>query len=388
MDKIKFESKNKIVKKVAIIGKYYDEIHGGIENNTKQIAEALSDEYEVKVISMRRGVGKGKEETIDGIEVCKLPSIGNMWSQELVFGLRKELKKFNPDIIHFQAPNPLLAIYLSRYLSRKNKDSYKLIISHHADLEKPKILRMLFNWGYRDLLEKSDCVIAYTSIFINNSREISNYSDKAEVIPHGTECPDWVFEEIESRIEEENLFNRNEKKIGFLGRLRKWKGVENLIKALEDLPENFVLEIGGGGEEKEKLERMVKERGLEDRVSFHGWIEGKEKWKFLLSLDALVLPSISEGESFGQVLVESQLTGTVTIASDLPTGVREVLGEGEFGFLVEPGDSQEISKALENLEDEEKSFELAKKAYHNALNNYTASKCKEKIKTFYTDLLK
>ena len=46
--------------KVAIIGKYYDEIHGGIENNTKQIAEALSDEYEVKVIAMRRGIGRGK----------------------------------------------------------------------------------------------------------------------------------------------------------------------------------------------------------------------------------------------------------------------------------------------------------------------------------------
>jgi len=369
--------------KVAIIGKYYDEIHGGIENNTKQIAEALSDEYEVKVIAMRRGIGRGKEETIDGIEVCKLPSIGNIWSQELVFGLNKELKEFNPDIIHFQAPNPLLAICLDRYISRKDNDDYKLIISHHADLEKPKILRMLFNWGYRDLLEKSDRIIAYTSVFIENSREISDYSDKAEVIPHGTECPDWVLEETESRIEEQNLFNDVKKKIGFLGRLREWKGVENLIDALENLPEDFVLGIGGEGEERKKLEKMVEEKDLDDRVSFHGWIEEEEKWNFLLGLDTLVLPSISEGESFGQVLVEAQLTGTVTIASDLPTGVREVLGEEDFGFLVEPGDSQEISKALENLEDEEKSFELAKKAYHNALNNYTASKCKEKIKKLY-----
>jgi glycosyltransferase involved in cell wall biosynthesis len=50
-----------------------------------------------------------------------------------------------------------------------------------------------------------------------------------------------------------------------------------------------------------------------------------------------VLPSLTSGEAFGLVLIESLASGTPVIASDLP-GVRTVVADGEDGYLIQPGD--------------------------------------------------
>jgi glycosyltransferase involved in cell wall biosynthesis len=61
-----------------------------------------------------------------------------------------------------------------------------------------------------------------------------------------------------------------------------------------------------------------------------------------------VLPSISQGEAFGLVLLESMSSGTPVIASDLP-GVRSVVAHGQDGLLVPAKDAKSLAQALRVL---------------------------------------
>jgi len=64
-----------------------------------------------------------------------------------------------------------------------------------------------------------------------------------------------------------------------------------------------------------------------------------------------VLPSVTMGEAFGLVLLESMACGTPVIASNLP-GVRSVVRDGVDGFLVAPGDAEELGRKMRVLLDD------------------------------------
>lgn len=99
------------------------------------------------------------------------------------------------------------------------------------------------------------------------------------------------------------------------------------------------------GIEKENLENLVKERGLEKIVTFHGEISNDEVLELMNKSYIFLMPSIAEG--FGIVYIEAMKAGTIAIATK-GEGIDGFIKNGENGFLVDV-DVDEIEKLIKEI---------------------------------------
>ncbi|MCY4536801.1 MAG: glycosyltransferase family 4 protein [Chloroflexi bacterium] len=95
-----------------------------------------------------------------------------------------------------------------------------------------------------------------------------------------------------------------------------------------------------------ELKKQAVDLGIASRVRFHGAVSQKELAAYFGSARALVLPSLSEG--LGRVVVEAMLTGTPVIGSRVG-GIPDLIQDGENGLLVESGNVDKLTLALEKI---------------------------------------
>jgi len=101
----------------------------------------------------------------------------------------------------------------------------------------------------------------------------------------------------------------------YLGRLHPIKAIENLLHAMTLVKTSTQLSICGEGENdyQERLQSLVSDLNLNDRVHFHGHVDGAAKEQQFLDADLCIVPSFLE--SFCTVVVESLARGVPVIAS-------------------------------------------------------------------------
>lgn len=133
----------------------------------------------------------------------------------------------------------------------------------------------------------------------------------------------------------------------YLGRLKKYKRVDAVIKAFAGLnvPEAR-LEIAGTGDYRAVLEALVKSLDLSNRVRFLGFIPEEEKVHLLRRAWSSVLASPKEG--WGISNLEAAACGTPVIAANSP-GIRESVIDGETGFLVPGDDLHAMTAAMRGI---------------------------------------
>jgi len=152
----------------------------------------------------------------------------------------------------------------------------------------------------------------------------------------------------------------NRKLILFLGRLVKHKHPEDFLRALSlvKTDETWTAKIAGEGELLPELRALAKDLGLESKVQFTGRVSEAEKWRLLQSSTCLVLPSTAEG--WGVVLTEAAVTGTPSVAYEIP-GVREQAGIVPSIRLVKSRDVGALAAWIQKLlEDPELRISLGK----------------------------
>jgi glycosyltransferase involved in cell wall biosynthesis len=133
----------------------------------------------------------------------------------------------------------------------------------------------------------------------------------------------------------------------YLGRLKKYKRVDLVIRAFSELnvPE-ATLEIAGTGDYRAPLEGLVKSLHLTDRVKFLGFISEEEKIHLLRRAWASTLASPKEG--WGISNLEAAACATPVIAANSP-GIRESVIDGQTGFLVPQDDAIALAGAMRGL---------------------------------------
>jgi glycosyltransferase involved in cell wall biosynthesis len=133
----------------------------------------------------------------------------------------------------------------------------------------------------------------------------------------------------------------------YVGRLKKYKGVDLVIRAFARLADpSAALEIAGAGDYRPALEALARSLDLGGRVRFLGFISEAEKLALLRRAWAVALASPKEG--WGLTNVEAEACGTPVVASNSP-GIRESVRDGETGFLVPHGDVEALAAALRRL---------------------------------------
>ncbi len=145
------------------------------------------------------------------------------------------------------------------------------------------------------------------------------------------------------------------------GRLTGVKGFDLLIESWKQLepeyPEWRVL-VAGEGEDREKLEKAIKDAGL-----CHFQLVGRtaQVEAYYKRAEIFALPSRDEG--FGMVLLEAMDFALPAVSFACKAGPREIVVEGENGFLVEPENIEAFAQKLELLmSDEEMRREMGRKA--------------------------
>jgi glycosyltransferase involved in cell wall biosynthesis len=132
----------------------------------------------------------------------------------------------------------------------------------------------------------------------------------------------------------------------YVGRLKRYKGVETAVRALavaRATRPDLALEIAGQGDDRPRLERLVRALGVEPAVRFRGFVPEEEKRRLLRQAWAVVFPSPKEG--WGISNVEAAACATPAVASDSP-GLRESVRHGETGFLVPHGDVAALAERM------------------------------------------
>lgn len=130
--------------------------------------------------------------------------------------------------------------------------------------------------------------------------------------------------------------------ICYLGRLKEYKGIEFLLAAFAKVYRSIPtarLWIVGAGDWREVLESKVKEMKTAGAVTFLGRVSEAEKVRILARSWVMVQPSFKEG--WGLTCLEANACGTPVLASRV-AGLREVVSEGENGFLFHYGDTEDL----------------------------------------------
>lgn len=150
-----------------------------------------------------------------------------------------------------------------------------------------------------------------------------------------------------------------------VGRYTHQKGLERLIEAWSRIPDKagWTLRLVGDGEQREELEKQIDSLGLKDSV-----VLGKAEGNMTAVYESASLVALSSRyEGLPMVLLEAQAFGLPSVAFDCPCGPREVIRDGESGFLVPEGDVPALARALEILiHDDTLRKEMGRRAFCEA----------------------
>lgn len=135
--------------------------------------------------------------------------------------------------------------------------------------------------------------------------------------------------------------------IAYVGRLRRYKGVELILQAVARMKnQDVAVEIAGTGDDRPRLEALAASLDLGRRVRFLGFVSEAEKSALLRRAWIVGLTSPKEG--WGITNLEAAACGTPVVASDSP-GLRESVLDGRTGFLVKHGDVNALADACDRI---------------------------------------
>ncbi|WP_345778524.1 glycosyltransferase family 4 protein [Natrinema sp. DC36] len=200
-------------------------------------------------------------------------------------------------------------------------------------------------------LERADRIVAVHS---NAKERFEQYTDaeKIDVIPYGVDMEKFPFRAApgnQSFVTVGNLIER--------------KGHRFLLDAMTTVTEEFPdaeLHVVGTGPLREDLEARVATAGLEDSVTFHGFVEDEKLLRLLHRARAFVHSSLSEG--FSHVRLEAMSAGCPVIGTDV-SGARDLTRHGTDGYIVPTGDADALADSmLELLADDKLAEEIGRNA--------------------------
>ena len=176
--------------------------------------------------------------------------------------------------------------------------------------------------------------------------------------------------------------------VASLDRAHYFKGVDVFLDVIAMLSGRVKGVIVGDGDMRQEYIRMACELGLEDQVIFAGRVSDQELTDYYRMADVTLLPSVSMGEAFGLVLVESLASGTPVIASDLP-GVRTIVADHEDGLLAEPGNTADLAAKLARSLDwpSDKRRTMGASGRAKVAQRYAWEQIGERLEGIYRDVL-
>ena len=315
---------------------------GGAKTHIMTLVQALSAQNEVCLVSFRDGPFP-KEAAARGLNVKVFEYVNPYTCRNKVLDL---IDEFQPEIIHTHGSKanligamvrakrkiPLMTTVHSDYrldymgapLKQYTRGTINAIALRFMDFYQPVADRMARTLIMRGFDPERMCVIY-------------NGMDFTEPV-QGLDRAAYIKEQWGVEVGEDEVL------CGIAARLTAVKDIFTCIRgfagAVKQQP-NMRLFLAGDGEDEPKLRRLAKELGVDEQVTFCGWVSPIDK--FFASMDINLLTSVSE--TFPYSILEGVREGCATICSDVG-GMSELIDTGDNGFIFPPGDHEALTRHL------------------------------------------
>lgn len=330
--------------RVAVVTPRFAPHIGGVESYTQQVVDALhaDDAFDVVVITTADGWRSSVDE-VGGVRVHRLGTwltvsnspVSPLWP----FQLRGLVRRYRVDVVHAHAPVPGLADATLLALRR-----VPVVFTYHSgSLVKgggavDVLIRLYEKWVLPRLFSRAESVLA-----VSPAAAAMVPERRIQLVPPGVDTKrfDYAPERPGLRV----LY------VGRIERTSRWKGIDVLLEAfravLTECPA-AQLHLVGGGDDLERLRKVAAELGIGHAVTWRGELGGRDLVDAYHDASVVVLPSLTEAESFGMTLVEAMACGRAVVASDVG-GIGFVVRDGVDGLLVAAGEKRALGNALLSL---------------------------------------
>lgn len=333
--------------KICFITPSTGTIQGGVETTVRQFAKHLSKKHDVTLLTGKSPINPLQKDILDHkYEVLTVP----FWPR---FTLKNNfLTKVIPRLDPYKTES--LSFYYNILLRPKIKDIIKGmdVISTHYRLDSrlfsnlgqklgvPSVFHILGGAYSKDFFEKDRSILyVATEPTTKNLLESTHNLDIKYVVTPG------IPSEVLSRPINESRYSQ--KKLLFVGRLQRSKGLFELIDIFEKLSkseDNMSLTVVGDGEILNALKETVKERNLHTKIKFLRSVSNLKV--FDLYFESSLLLFSSKQETFGLVPLEAMACGLPVLASDIPS---LKVTTGDNALLLPPGDIDLWVDRIKNL---------------------------------------
>jgi glycosyltransferase involved in cell wall biosynthesis len=337
--------------KTLLINYEYPPLGGGAGNATRAIGErlvTLGSDVTVVTMSYRN---LPREETGNGVRIIRVPSLRKSLSQSNVFEMVTYILSSvlrGPSVFSSFKPDAMLAFLgiPSGVVAGWYKTIYRIpyIVSvRGGDVPGTQPEQMAtYHKLCKPLIKKVWRGAAYV---VANSKGLQDLARETMpdreilMIPNGVDVS--VFKPSPKKTRHDEI------KLLYVGRLSYEKRLDLLIEALANLKDNsWQLTIVGEGPVRKELEKKVQTHGLQDRITFAGWIDREELPATYGKADLFVFPSNSEG--MPNVVLEAMASGLPVITTKI-RGCEELVKHEENGLLIEPDNQAKLETALKRV---------------------------------------
>lgn len=366
------------------ISKYYYPYIGGVENICKYLVDGMP-QHERAVICFNEG-SKDVVEDVNGVKVYRVGTWINIARQALSLSyftmLKRAIKEFRPDIIHFHWANPFPAAVLLMMMPK----NVKLVIHWHMDIIKQKKIYPFIKPIETALLKRADLVVVTSPTYMETSVPLQPFKYKVKVLPCAIDEDNFILRNGDlKKIEVIKKKYGNKPIVFFVGRHIQYKGLPHLIEAEKHVLSDCFFIIAGSGPLTEEL----KAKCHSSRVYFIGRLSDEELKIYHYAASVFVFPSITKNEAFGIALAEAMYCGTPTVTFTISgSGVNWVSLNGVTGIEVPNCDDVSFAKAIDKLlTDKDLSKQYAENGIKRVKDNFTIPVMVATMEKYYKDLI-
>jgi len=230
----------------------------------------------------------------------------------------------------------------------------------------------------RAILNRCDYILV-------QSKGIKNFIKKITKTPVVAIYNGINLKEYDNLLIKNQLGKSSRVQIVFLGALTKNKGVFDLINASSMIDKDNIFYIFIGSGDIKRLKKYGKKKGIYNQLVFKGNISDKEKVKILMNSNVFVLPSYAEGQPLA--ILEAMCSGLPIISTNVGS-IPEIIKEGINGFIVEPGDVENLAEKIKFLiENKKVTDEISENNYVSARKLYNIERLFIETSEIYNSLL-
>ncbi len=297
---------------------------GGAERVMSYIASHLdSSRFEAHLLI----IGFEKDKVYDINDTVNVIYLNKARVSRSIVSIVKTLRKYKPDVVmsSISHVNTMMSIISPFFRKAKFIGREANVKSTRAQFSSKQvgIGSMLSNRSFKVL----DAIICQSNDMLNDFKESMEIDESKFVVINNPITDNFTYT---SKSPKKN----NVPKYITVGTLHKRKGHERILKLLSKVNHQFHYTIIGNGNEKDTIEKLIKELGLSKAVTHVPYT--KEVPEFLAVSDIFINGSFVEG--FPNVLIESCAVGTPVIAFEAPGGINEIIIEGVNGHIVNTED--------------------------------------------------